>query len=140
MLLGALLSAALLSSSPRHGEVFNRGYLRKLPSRQPWGGAANCLSSKTCFKGSSIAGYNLVVQGRRMSSPLALTGLSLVAASCSEALPSLAGISVSLPPFLAAWAGGSVLLSSMGMAFSSAMCVLLKRKETAGVFALGGRL
>lgn len=59
-----------------------------------------------------------------MSSPLALPGLSLVVASRSEALPSLAGISISLLPFLALWAGGSVLLSSTGMGFFSEMCPL----------------
>lgn len=65
-----------------------------------------------------------MVQGRRVSSPLALTGLSLVVASRSEALPSLAGVCISLLPFLAMWAGGSVLLSSTGMGFFSEMCPL----------------
>lgn len=65
-----------------------------------------------------------MVQGRQVSSPLALPGLSLVVASRSEALPSLAGISISLLPFLALWAGGSVLLSSTGMGFFSEMCPL----------------
>lgn len=50
VLLGCCSLPPSCQPSPQRGEVFHRGYLGKLPSRQPWGGADIYLSLKTCFR------------------------------------------------------------------------------------------